>query len=597
MFLIVTCVLAINQLLGRPFVESMLFAVALAVGLSPELLPAIVTVTLSAGARHLASGGVIIRRLEALENFGSMTVLCTDKTGTITTGEVVLADATDPKGHPSQDVKRLAYLNAALETGIANPLDEALVAAGSSARLDTANITKIDEIPYDFQRRRLTIILDDAGKRLLISKGAFAEVLKVCSFVGTDKLTAAKRAQLDRYFSAKGQEGFRVLALATKAVEPKPNYVIADEQGLVFAGFLLFLDPPKESAAQALCDLGRAGISTKIVSGDNRHITAHVAAAVGLDPSSMLTGEQLSQMSDEALWHRAGRTDLFVEIEPQQKERIVRALQRSGHAVGYLGDGINDAPALRAADVGISVDQAVDVARESADIVLLKPDLEILCKGVEEGRRTFANTLKYISIAISSNFGNMVSMALASVVLPFLPLLPKQILLNNFLADLPALAISTDHLDRELLRRPQRWDLSFVRRFMILFGLGSSIFDFITFGALLLIFHAGERLFHTGWFTVSLITQMVVVLVLRTRRLAWTSRPSTLLLVSMTGVFLVALLLPYSGPLARSFELVPLSPLQLMTLLGIVAFYLLATEGLKHWFYGRLARRFERHRG
>lgn len=600
MFLIVTCVLAINQLLGRPFVESMLFAVALAVGLSPELLPAIVTVTLSAGARHLASRGVIIRRLEALENFGSMTVLCTDKTGTITTGEVELEDATDPDGQSSQEVKRLAYLNAAFETGIANPLDAALVAAGSSAKFDTAGLTKIDEIPYDFQRRRLTIIVEDAGKRLLISKGAFTEVLAICSSVavgdGVTKLVATKRTELERFFSAKGQDGFRVLALAKKTVEPKADYTLADEKDLVFAGFLLFLDPPKESASQALGNLEQAGISTKVISGDNRHVTAHVAAAVGLDPRAMLTGEQLSRMSDEALWHRARKTDLFVEIEPQQKERIVRALQRSGHVVGYLGDGINDAPALRAADIGISVDQAVDVARESADIVLLKPDLEVLCQGVEDGRRTFANTLKYISIAISSNFGNMVSMAAASLVLPFLPLLPKQILLNNFLADLPALAISTDHVDGELVRRPQQWDVSFVRRFMILFGLGSSIFDFITFGVLLLLFHAGPQLFHTGWFTVSLITQMVVVLVLRTRRLAWSSRPSSLLLVSMTVVFLVTLALPYSGPIARAFELVPLTAIELLALFGIVVCYLLATEGLKHWFYGYLAGRTKRPR-
>jgi Mg2+-importing ATPase len=305
----------------------------------------------------------------------------------------------------------------------------------------------------------------------------------------------------------------------------------------------------------------------------------------------MLTGEQLGQMTDEALWHRAPRTDLFVEIEPQQKERIIRALQKAGHAVGYLGDGINDAPALRAADIGISVDQAVDVARESADIVLLKPDLEILCGGVEDGRRTFANTLKYISIAISSNFGNMISMAVATLLLPFLPLLPKQILLNNFLADLPALAISTDHVDPELVRKPQRWDVRYIRRFMLVFGLGSSLFDFITFGALLLFFHAGEKLFHTGWFTVSLITQMVVVLVLRTRRLAWRSAPSKLLLGSMAAVLLAALALPSFGIIAGAFEFIPLNLSELSVLVAIVAVYLLATELLKHWFNRHFAGR------
>lgn len=598
MFVIVTFVLAINQLLGRPFVESMLFAVALAVGLSPELLPAIVTVTLSAGARHLASGGVIVRRLEALENFGSMTVLCTDKTGTITTGEVALADATGPTGQSSADVKRLAFLNAALETGIANPLDAALVAAGKNAKLDTGGVTKVDEIPYDFQRRRLTLVIDAGDERLLLTKGAFAEVLAICSSVADGEeaaeLTPAKRAELERYFAAKGQDGFRVLALATKRVPVKSDYTLADEQGLRFAGFLLFLDPPKESAAQALEDLRHRGIATKVISGDNRHISAHVGATVGLDAKAMLTGEQLATMTDEALWHLAPRTDLFVEIEPQQKERIVRALQRSGHAVGYLGDGINDAPALHAADIGISVNDAVDVARESADIVLLKADLGILCQGVEDGRRTFANTLKYISIAISSNFGNMVSMALATPILPFLPLLPKQILLNNFLADLPSLAISTDRVDPEQLRRPQRWDVQFVKRFMLVFGLASSVFDFISFGALLWLFHAGERLFHTGWFTESLMTQMIVLLVLRTRRLAWRSRPGRLLIAAMVGVFLLALLLPFSGMLARVFELAPLSLAQLATLMAIVGAYLLATEALKHWFFRHLAYRTRR---
>ena len=595
MFVIVTFVLAINQLLGRPFVESMLFAVALAVGLSPELLPAIVTVTLSAGARHLARGGVIVRRLEALENFGSMTVLCTDKTGTITTGEVALADAVDPSGESSPTVKRLAFLNAALETGIANPLDAALVVSGNAAKLETVGVTKLDEIPYDFQRRRLTIVIDDGKERLLVTKGAFAEVLAICSSVvgkdGTTELTPKTRSQLEHYFSAKGQEGFRVLALATNEVEPKDDYTLADEEGLVFAGFLLFLDPPKDTAAQALRELREAGISTKVISGDNRHITAHVARIVGLDARAMITGQQLSKMSDEALWHRAPRTDLFVEIEPQQKERIVRALQKTGNAVGYMGDGINDAPALHAADIGISVDGAVDVARESADIVLLKPDLGILRQGIEDGRRTFANTMKYISIAISSNFGNMVSMALATPLLPFLPLLPKQILLNNFLADLPELAISTDRVDPELQLTPQRWDVRYVRRFMIVFGLGSSLFDFITFGTLLLLFHAGEKLFHTGWFIESLLTQMVVVMVLRTRRFAWQSRPSNLLVAAMLCVLVVALALPFVAPLARAFELGPLSLAQMASLLAIVVAYLLATEGLKHWFYRHLARR------
>ena len=591
MFVMVAFVLTVNTLLGRPFVESMLFSVALAVGLSPELLPAIVTVTLSAGARRLSRDGVLVRRLEALESFGSMDVLCTDKTGTITTGEVVLSDAVDPAGKSSAAIKRLAYLNAALETGIANPLDQAIVAAGSADKLELSGAGKVDEIPYDFVRRRLTIVVEEHGRRLMITKGAFDEVLAICSTLeGGDQLTESTRQRLESYFQACGEEGFRVLAVATGEVGSKADYTVEDEKDLQFAGFLLFLDPPKETARATLEALRNSGIETKVISGDNRHVTAHVAAEVGFDPTAIITGEQLGKMTDDALLHAVRGTQLFVEIEPQQKERIIHALSKAGFSVGYMGDGINDAPALRAADIGISVDDAVDVARESADIVLLKSDLGVLLKGVEDGRRTFANTMKYISISISSNFGNMISMALATPLLPFLPLLPKQILLNNFLADLPELAISTDRIDPELLKKPQRWDVRFVSRFMVVFGIGSSLFDFLTFGALLYFFHAGEKLFHTGWFIESLLTQMVVVLVLRTRRYAWQSRPSSILVAGLACVFVAAIALPYSGSLARTLEFVPLTIGQLSTLFAIVLAYLGGTEALKHWFYGRSSR-------
>jgi Mg2+-importing ATPase len=594
MFLIVAFVLAVNQLLDRPFVDSMLFAVALAVGLSPELLPAIVTVTLSAGARHLSAGGVIVRRLEAIENFGSMDVLCTDKTGTITSGEVVFTDATDPQGRGSDEVRLLAFLNARFESGIANPLDAALIAMGKEKGLRATGYRKIDEIPYDFLRRRLTIVMEHPDKRLLVTKGAFVEMLEVCASVRSDgqdgPLDKPGREKLRQFFADKGNEGYRVLAVASRQVEPKDDYTKDDEKDLTFLGFLLFQDPPKESAGEAIRDLAALGIAVKIVTGDNRHVAAHVAKAVGLDPAAMLTGEQLKAMSDDALWHVAPRTQLFVEIEPQQKERIVRALQRTGHAVGYLGDGINDAPALHAADIGISVDQAVDVARESADIVLLKPDLGVLRQGVEDGRKTFANTMKYISITISANFGNMVSMALATPFLPFLPLLPKQILLNNFLSDLPALAICTDSVDRERLRSPHQWDVREVRRFMVAFGLISSLFDFLTFVALLWVFHAGERQFQSGWFIVSLITEVAVVMVLRTRRVAWRSRPSKLLLTNSLAVLAVAIALPFTPAVAPLFGLAPLPLSQLGALLAVVLAYVAATEALKHWFYGRRAR-------
>jgi len=449
MVVIVLFVLTVNLLLDRPVIESLLFAVALAVGLSPELLPAIISVTLSAGARAMSKRGVIVRRLDAIENLGSMDILCTDKTGTLTEGTIVLSEVLDTASRPSDEVRRLTFLNAAFETGIENPLDTAIVAAGEAASLTTGGLTKIDEIPYDFMRRRLTIVVAEdtaPGRHLFVTKGAFANVLDICTGVDRDGATAplddAAKAELEAVFKAKGEQGFRVLALATRSVLAQADYDREDERDMVFRGFLIFLDPPKPEAKRTIQDLARLGIAIKVISGDNRHVTAHMAEAVGLDATSMLTGEELATLKDEALWHLAQRTDLFVEIDPQQKERIVRALQRTGHSVGYLGDGINDAPALHAADVGISVEEAVDVARESADIILLSRDLDVLRQGVEDGRRTFANTLKYISITTSANFGNMISMALATPLLPFLPLAAKQILLNNFLSDLPSLAIT-----------------------------------------------------------------------------------------------------------------------------------------------------------
>ena len=597
MVVIVVSVLTVNLLLHRPLVESLLFSVALAVGLSPELLPAIVSVTLAAGARAMSRQGVIVRRLDAIENLGSMTVLCTDKTGTLTEGTIVLADATDPEGRTSTTVRQLAFLNAAFETGIDNPIDAAIVTAGTEAGLSTAGHDKIDEIPYDFLRKRLTIVMADggAGRHLVVTKGAFSNVLSVCTQVERDgtvvPLTEALAAELCAYYETKGAAGFRVLALATRTVSAKGTYHRDDEAEMVFAGFLLFLDPPKADAARVLRDLATLKVQVKIITGDNRFVTAHLAGTVGIDPTSMLTGEALQKLDDEALWHAVPKVSLFAEIDPQQKERIVRALQRTGHSVGYLGDGINDAPALHAADVGISVDQAVDVARESADIILLKRDLDVLRTGVEDGRRTFANTLKYIAITTSANFGNMISMAIAAPLLPFLPLVAKQILLNNFLSDGPSMAISTDRVDPERVTYPQRWDLGEVRRYMIVFGLVSSVFDLLTFAALLLIFRAGEATFQTTWFVVSLLTELGVVLILRTRGPAWRSRPSGLLLWTTVAATAFALAVPFFGRWSRLFGFVPLSSVEMTTVVGIVATYLAATEVTKRWFFRREGRR------
>ena len=596
MMVMVVFVLMVNQALGRPLIESLLYAVALAVGISPELLPAIVSVTLSRGARTLASRGVIVRRLEAIENLGSMDVLCTDKTGTLTEGVITLVAAVDVAGADSTSVQRLAWLNASYETGIANPLDAAIVAAGERAGLDSAD-AKIDEIPYDFNRKRLTIIVaehDAPGRHRLITKGAYAQTLEVCSTLAIDggeiAIDDAWRQRLDAYFRRCGEDGYRVLAVATRVQEPQPGYTHADESALCLAGFLLFSDPPKPDAARTIRNLARLGCRTKIVSGDNRYVTAHLASSIGLDPNAMLAGQQIAHLSDESLWHLAERTDLFVEVDPQQKERIVRALQRTGHAVGYLGDGINDAAALHAADVGISVEGAVDVARDSADVVLLKSDLGVLRTGVEEGRRTFANTLKYISITTSANFGNMVSMALATPLLPFLPLAAKQILLNNFLSDLPSIAISTDRVDREHIARVQRWDVREVRRFMIVFGLLSSAFDLLTFFVLLKLFGVGESLFQTSWFVVSLLTELVVVLVLRTRNASWRSTPSPLLLGATIAVSAGALVLPYLPGVDSAFGFVAPDADLLTALLLIVFGYVLSTEAAKRLFFRRRQR-------
>jgi P-type Mg2+ transporter len=623
---VVVLVLTANTLLGRPAIESMLFAVALAVGLSPELLPAIVSVSLARGARRLAAVGVLVRRLDAIEDLGGIDVLCTDKTGTLTAGTMGLSAATDGDGVASAEVLRLAHLNAAFETGIDNPMDAAIVEAGERAGLTTAGWTKVDEIPYDFVRRRLTIVVaravdsvradpsipqdrvwpavvskplrwpfdtsgrtdeaacDHGGGHTFITKGAVAQVLDLCT------LDTAARQRIEAHARAQGERGMRVLALATRECAAQRDHTAADEHDLVFAGFLCFSDPPKPDASQVLRALAERGVRVKMITGDNRHVAAHVAAQVGLDARALLTGEQIGALRDEALWHLAERTDCFAEVDPAQKQRIVHALQRTGHAVGYLGDGINDAPALHAADVGISVDQAVDVARESADIVLLKPDLGVLARGIGEGRRTFANTLKYIQITTSANFGNMISMALATPLLPFLPLTATQILLNNFLSDLPWMAISTDRVDAEHLQSAQRWNVAEVRRFMLVFGLISSLFDLLTFVLLVKIFHAGPALFHSGWFVVSLLTELAVVLVLRTRFVAWRSTPSALLAWTTLAVALLAVALPFIAPAAHLFGFVALPASMVVTLMAIVLAYIVATEAAKHWFWRTRAR-------
>jgi P-type Mg2+ transporter len=590
MLAMVMVVLAINIFMHKPPIESLLFALALAVGLTPELLPAIISITLSHGAKRMARLGVIVRRLNAIENLGSMDVLCTDKTGTLTAGVVQLDGAFDVAGQPSAQVLRLAGINAKFQTGMTNPLDEAVSAGAGKAGVDLNGVSKIDEIPYDFVRKSLSVVAADAsGARTLVTKGALDNVLGMCTSIaaaaGTAPLDAAARAHIEKRYDEWSGQGFRVLGVASRAVEERSgSYTRADEQGLVFAGFLLFLDPPKADARQTIVDLAQRGVVLKMITGDNVKVARHVAQAVDLPVEYTLTGRELTAMSDEALLHAAWRTTVFAEVDPNQKERIILALRKTGHVVGYMGDGINDAPALHTADVGISVDTAVDVAKDAADFVLLRKDLDILREGIDEGRRTFANTLKYVLTTISANFGNMFSMAAASIFLPFLPLLASQILLNNFLSDIPATTIASDRVDAEWVARPRRWDTVFIRDYMVLFGLVSSLFDFPTFGVLLWLFQAAPEEFRTGWFIESLLTELVIALVVRTRGPFWRSRPGNLLMISTAIVIVLTLVLPYL-PFTSIFGFVPLPAPLMLAMIVLTLAYVGAAEIAKKFFY------------
>jgi Mg2+-importing ATPase len=572
MLLMVLVVFAAHMLRGRPPVETLLFSVALAVGLSPELLPAILSVNLARGAQMMAKQGVLVRRLNAIENLGSMDILCTDKTGTLTEGIVQVEGAYDRAGQDSEQVLRLAALNAALQTGLANPLDAAILQARTP---DLTSIQKLGEIPFDFVRKRLSVIVRDPTGVLLITKGAFTHVLEACS--GVDP---AQIVELERRFQEWSRHGVRVIAVATRTVDPQSSYRREDEHDLTFMGFVTFLDRPKEGAAEAIADLAMAGVSVKLITGDHRLVAQHVAKLVGMRGDHVLTGEDLDNLHDEALWREAERTELFVEVDPNQKERIILALRKMGHVVGFLGDGVNDAPAMHAADTSVSVEQAADVAREAADFVLLERHLDVIRMGIVEGRKTFANTLKYVLTTTSANLGNMVSMAVASLFLPFLPLLAGQILLNNFLSDIPAIGLANDSIDPELVGRPGRWNIRFIGRFMVEFGMLSSVFDMLTFGTLLAVFHAAPGLFRTGWFVESLLTELVIALVVRTRRPFFRSRPGRLLLWSTLVLIAVALAIPYL-PLMHFLGFVPLPVVVLVTLCAITILYVFTTEVAK----------------
>jgi Mg2+-importing ATPase len=586
--LLVLFVLLVNTLFHRPLLESFLFALALAVGLTPELLPMIVSVTLARGAMRMAKQKVIVKRLAAIHDLGSMDVLCTDKTGTLTEAKIELIRHITLSGADSEHVLELAWLNSHFESGLRSPLDTAIL---EHALHIPAGWTKLDEVPFDFERRRVSVLLEREGRRVLVVKGAPEDVLKLSNRYeksgesDTQPLDAAALARATEKFHALCEEGFRVLGIAWRD-EPasQTHVVVSDEQDFVFAGFAAFLDPPKASAGAAIAALERSGIGIKILTGDNERVTRYVCAQLGIPIEGLLTGAELSTLSEEALSARIEETNLFCRVTPSQKNRIILALKRRGHVVGFLGDGINDAPSLHTSDVGISVDSAVDVAKDAADIILLDHDLEVVERGVREGRRTFGNIMKYIMMGTSSNFGNMFSMAGASLILPFLPMLPIQVLLNNLFYDFSEVPIPMDEVDDELLAQPRHWDIQFIRNFMLVLGSVSSLFDFLTFGLLLWVFNATEALFQTGWFIESLATQVLVIFVIRTRQNPLRSRPNPLLTGTSLAVVTAGILLPYSA-IGQWFGFVPLPPAFLVALGAMVVCYLLLAEGVKRWFY------------
>lgn len=589
---LVLFVLLVNALFHRPWLESFLFAVALAVGLTPELLPMIISVTLARGAQRMAAKRVIVKQLASIQNLGSMDVLCTDKTGTLTEARIRLERHIDALGRDSKRVLELAYLNSFFETGLKSPLDDAIL---EHKEIDVSGWRKIDEVPFDFERRRVSVLVDNGKKRMLVVKGAPEDILRLCTSYekGSDTellpLDNEMMASLKALFDSLGREGFRVLGIAWREVASDyPHAVVSDETKLIFSGFAAFLDPPKESAKLALTNLAASGVSVKIVTGDNELVTEHICSELGQPITGILTGAEILKMDDQALVGQVEKVNLFCRVTPVQKNRIILALKKRGHTVGYLGDGINDAPSLHSADIGISVDSAVDIAKDSAEMILLEHDLGVLQSGVIEGRRTFGNIMKYIMMGTSSNFGNMFSMAGGALFLPFLPMLPTQILLNNMLYDMSEIPIPMDNVDEEYLIRPRQWDINFVRKFMLTIGPISSIFDFLTFFVMLKVFQAGESLFHTGWFVESIATQVLVIFIIRTNKSPLKSRPNPWLTICSLIVVALAILLPFT-PLGGLLGFVAPPPLFYLVLAGMVILYLLIVEQAKQWFYKRYA--------
>lgn len=576
-------ILVVDLLNGNSVVESALFALALAVGMAPELLPAITTIAMSAGAKRMLSKKVIVRKLTSIQNFGEINLLCTDKTGTITEGEIIVENILDSEGNKSDYVKKLACWNALLQTGYANPIDEALKKIPTT---DSRLPDKTGEIPYDFIRKRLSIAVNTGTEKILISKGAYAGIAEISTYIrladGRVETFAPYREQLDSRFKQYGLNGLRVIAVSYRGIQ-EIRIRKEDETDMIFAGFVLLEDPVKTDITDTLNELKKLQVDLKIITGDNQNVARSVGIRIGISNPVVVTGKELLCISSEALVQKVKETHIFAEVEPQQKERIIRALKKN-YSVAYMGDGINDVSAINAADVGITVNNAVDVAREAADFVLMEKELSVLIDGIKEGRKTFANTLKYIFINTGSTFGNMFSVAIASLILPFLPMLPKQILLTNFITDFPYLSIASDKVDEEQLKKPRAWNLKFIRNYMLIFGIHSSLFDILTFLILLYVLKVKESAFQTGWFIESILTELFILFIIRTQKNFFKSKPAkSLLLLSFIGL-IITLMLPYT-PFATEIGLTPLPLQNLAIMLLIVIAYVITADILKVWFF------------
>ncbi|MDD5431858.1 MAG: magnesium-translocating P-type ATPase [Candidatus Omnitrophica bacterium] len=588
MLVLVAVIFAINAFNKGNIIQALLFALSVAVGLTPEMLPMLVAINLSKGAIAMSKKDVIVKRLNAIQNFGAMDVLCTDKTGTLTMDRIILERHCDVVRKEDEDVLRFAFINSYYQTGLKNILDRAILKHG---KLVVKQYKKVDEVPFDFSRKLMSVVVENEGKHRLIVKGAPEEIYRRCTKfelegeildLGTGNLMLL---ELKEEYDNLSAEGFRVLAVAYKDFDQqKDKYTKDDEQELILKGYIAFLDPPKPTARKTIETLKNLGIVFKVLTGDNELVTKKICGDVGLDVKGLATGEEVEKITDDQLCELVKVTTVFARLSPLQKERVIRALHKNKHIVGYLGDGINDAPALKASDVGISVNNAVDIAKESADIILLKKSLLVLEDGILEGRRTFGNILKYIKMGSSSNFGNMLSMTGASLFLPFLPMLPIQILLNNLLYDISQIAIPSDDVDKEYLLKSRPWNINYIKKFMITIGPVSSLFDFITFGVLLWVFKAPEQLFHTGWFLESLCTQTLVIHVIRTGKIPFIeSKPSQFLIFTSIYIVTIALVIPFI-PLGKHFGFVTPPPGYFLALILIVTAYLFMVQRVKRWF-------------